>query len=191
MSSKQKEYELLVMELVKVGGQKGKERIKPTDPQAKAVIEKYKKCAVCSIPYTDKLDIFDTHHIDGQSDHTHTKNLALICSNCHRQVHTEANRILKDLEIGDPYPIRPLLNSQTKSKKNVQSSNNYVTVECVICHGSGRDNPIMGTVCPVCKGNGEYEIKKSSKECAYCRGTGKENPILGVICHLCKGRGYR
>lgn len=191
MSSEQKRYEFFVMEIVKNRGQKGKERIKPTDPQAKAVIEKYKKCAICSISYTDKLDIFDIHHIDGRSDNTYTKNLALICSNCHRQVHTEAKRILKDVEKGDPYPIRPLIKSTTRLKGDTRSSNNFISVKCVICSGTGRDDPFMGSVCPVCKGLGEYKIKKSAKKCAFCKGTGIENPILGTICHLCNGKGYR
>jgi deoxycytidylate deaminase len=191
MTGEQKKYEFYVEKIVKAGGQKGVERIRPTDPQAKAVIDNHKKCAICPTLYTDKPDIFEIHHIDGRSDNTITKNLALICSNCHKQVHAEANRILKDAKKGDPYPIRLFFHPSIYSKTKPENPNKKTKlIPCAYCEGSGKENPFLGTVCRVCKGKGKNEINTSAEDCAYCKGTGKENPFLGAVCRVCKGRGY-
>jgi hypothetical protein len=189
MTSGQKKYEKYVESLVESGGEKGVERIKPTDPQAKAVIDNHKTCAICSIMYTDKPDIFEIHHIDGKADNTQTRNLALICANCHKQVHTESNRILKDSRLGNPYPIRPFLSSLKENQKG-NTTSQMESVTCVYCRGTGKEEPFLGTVCRICKGTGENTIKKSAKTCVYCHGSGKEEPFMGTICRVCKGKGY-
>jgi len=77
-------------------------------------------------------------------------------------------------------------------------------VKCKICKGSGRvagalfDFSSTGSVCPACKGAGEFEIAIPSEKlatCKFCRGSGWTKSTLWVglegteICPACKGIG--
>jgi DnaJ-class molecular chaperone len=76
--------------------------------------------------------------------------------------------------------------------------------KCRICRGSGRvigalfDFASTGTVCPACKGAGEFEIAIPSEKlatCKFCRGSGRvqSTVLLNLggqeICPACKGVG--
>jgi hypothetical protein len=77
-------------------------------------------------------------------------------------------------------------------------------IKCKICKGSGRvagalfDFASTGSVCPACKGAGEFEIAIPSKKltnCKFCGGSGSVQPIFSGIlagtevCPACKGIG--
>ena len=77
-------------------------------------------------------------------------------------------------------------------------------VKCKICKGSGRVSEVLfdfsgtGSVCPACKGAGEFEITIPSEKlttCKFCRGSGRIQSTLLIslggpeICPACKGLG--
>ena len=77
-------------------------------------------------------------------------------------------------------------------------------IKCKICKGSGRvagalfDFSSTGSVCPACKGAGEFEIAIPSEKlttCKFCRGSGRVQSTLLIslggqeICPACKGIG--
>jgi len=60
-------------------------------------------------------------------------------------------------------------------------------IKCKICKGSGRvagalfDFSSTGSVCPACKGAGEFEIAIPSEKlttCKFCRGSGRVQSTL-------------
>lgn len=59
-------------------------------------------------------------------------------------------------------------------------------IQCIYCHGSGRDPRKRKFYCRVCIGKGLIKIEGPVKECLQCRGTGLAKHKLP--CLRCKGR---
>ncbi len=73
---------------------KGK-RIGVSSSQGTVIKDKYKaKCAICKNTYD-----FEIHHINGDRSYTFTKNLALLCHRCHKQIHIYSKSKLKDYKV--------------------------------------------------------------------------------------------
>ncbi|KAF5087784.1 hypothetical protein DSECCO2_45550 [anaerobic digester metagenome] len=162
------------------GERKKKERISPDDAQGKEIVRKYKaKCDVCSLPYTDPHQ-FAIHHINGDPEITITRNLTLLCSNCHNGIHGTVDSQIKDYK-----------NNQKKiagEKQSLSIKPKKTKVKCGFCRGSGKG--LTGFYhCPVCQGEGQIEVFSPPEKCRVCKGTGKDS--LGITtCQKCGGTGY-
>ena len=75
-----------------------KKREAISSPQKQFIIDKQKKCAICSKMCEDP-DYFQFHHADGNRSHTVTSNLVLLCLGCHTKVHKHALAKLKDYKV--------------------------------------------------------------------------------------------
>jgi len=183
MESQNSQFEYFVRELIDAGGEKGKERIKPTESQGKAVIKKCQgRCQVGRESYDENPHIFVIHHINGDANDTITDNLVLLCANCSAAVHGEANRILRDRKLGG--------NPQIMDYKHALSSLEELRIKkfikkCAYCNGTGRGD--YGLVCVICHGKGKITVK-SEERCAYCNGTGRGD--YGLVCVICHGTGF-
>ncbi len=60
-------------------------------------------------------------------------------------------------------------------------------IQCIYCHGSGRDPRKRRFNCRVCRGKGKIKIEGPVRECSQCRGTGWA--LDKLPCLRCKGRG--
>ena len=187
--AKQESYvkRLLRGEKKRVDSGKGKkeERISPDDAQGKEIVRKCKaKCDVCSLPYTDPHK-FNVHHIDGEPDNTLTRNLTLLCSNCHNSIHGRVDSLIKDYKNTQKKAGVAMASAQRKPAKQQKT----VKVNCRFCNGSGRG--LTGLYpCPVCHGNREIEVYPPPETCTFCQGTGKNLPA-SVLCPMCGGTGYK
>lgn len=84
-----------------------------------------------------------------------------------------------------------------KRSNNPNQENNYPThsifFPCPFCDETGKENPVFGTICRICNGDGENEVMLSDDlepvSCVFCKGSGKENPVFGIVCPICEGIG--
>jgi hypothetical protein len=75
------------------------ERENVSSSQRKKVMrDSGEKCQICAKPHQKHL--FSIHHMDGDRSHTDSsKNLVLLCKDCHSDVHSEVKAKLKDAKI--------------------------------------------------------------------------------------------
>ena len=69
-------------------------------------------------------------------------------------------------------------------------SENYVSVRCAFCKGTGKDPGITSYVskCVACGGRGKGVIGEPYDTCPNCGGEGR-SPGAPVHCKSCRGRG--
>lgn len=166
------------------GERKKKERISPDDAQGKEIVRIYKaECDVCGLPYTDPHQ-FAIHHINGDPNITVTRNLTLLCSNCHNGIHGSVDSQIKDYK---NYQREAAGEKQNLPKKSTKP--NKIEVNCGFCRGSGKG--LTGFyLCPVCQGEGQIEVFSPPVKCRVCKGTGKD-PLGVTTCQKCSGTGYK
>lgn len=170
---------------IKSGERKKKERIDPDSAQGKDVIQKCKgKCVLCDSLYTVDPHTFAIHHINGNPQDTQTRNLTLMCSNCHNSIHGEVDKKTRNYK------------ASTSNKKSDESSvvkkQKIVSVNCPLCEGSGTWPDIL-VPCPACRGKGKVQVYDPPKKCTVCGGSGgKPVGLFGFDpCENCGGTGYQ
>jgi hypothetical protein len=166
------------------GERKKKERISPDDAQGKEVVRKCKaKCDMCGLSYTDPHQ-FAIHHINGDPEITVTRNLTLLCSNCHNGIHGSVDSQIKDYKNNQKTAVGGKQDPPKKSSKPKK-----VEVKCGFCGGSGKG--LTGLyLCPVCQGERKIEVFSPPEKCRVCKGTGKD-PLGITTCQKCGGTGYK
>ena len=85
------------------------ERVGKTTSQARQVKARDKMCKICSDKDCLYEGTYNIHHINGDRSKTVVPNLLLVCSRCHKRLHTYANAKLRDYKV---------TNKLQKTKKN-------------------------------------------------------------------------
>jgi len=165
------------------GERRKEERISPEDAQGKEIVRKYSaKCDVCGLPYVDPAQ-FDIHHINGDPSSTVTRNLVLLCKNCHGSVHGRVNSLIKDYK-----NEKKETSSGRRSVSKKKTKPKTIKIDCRFCNGRGKG--LTGLyLCPVCDGDGQIEVFNPPEKCRPCNGTGK-NLSGTMMCQKCGGTGY-
>ena len=66
---------------------------------------------------------------------------------------------------------------------------NFVSVRCTYCNGTGRDPGVSwNSKCVVCGGRGKNSVSEPYEVCAACDGTGRHLDT-SVRCGVCRGKG--